>query len=78
MLDKAILYSDNSLGVAGNIFFVSDDDERIALVAQFVEQSHNVFAGFRIEIACRFVGKNDRRPGHKRARNCHTLPLATR
>ena len=42
-------------GVAGNIFFVRNDDERVALFPQFAEQSHNVLAGFGIEITGGFV-----------------------
>src|ERR1700688_935020 len=54
-----------------------DHANRGATLMQFPEQTHDRFAIARIEIASRFVGKQNRRPAGKRARDGNTLLLTT-
>jgi len=43
----------------GHVGLVGDHDERIASGMELCEQRHDLVPGFRIEIARRFVGKQD-------------------
>jgi hypothetical protein len=49
---------------------------RSAFFMQGVQQAHDFFACRKIEIACRFVGKNQRRIVNQRTRDSHALLLA--
>ena len=42
---------------------------------QAVKQRHDLDAGLRVEVSGGFVGQDDRRLVHQRARNGDTLPL---
>jgi hypothetical protein len=48
---------------------------RGAALMQLAEQVHDGFAVVRIEVTCWLVGKQNRRPPGKRARNCNALLL---
>jgi hypothetical protein len=56
---------------------MGDHANRGATLVQFAEQLHHRFAIPRIEIASRLIGKQNRRPAAKRARNGNTLLLTT-
>ena len=60
----------------GDLCVVGDEDDRAALLAQLAEQLEDVRAGFRVEVAGRFVGKDDLRIVDQRARDRHALHLA--
>ena len=55
--DLAIVHDDVALGVASNIEFVSDHDDRHPLVVQILEHAHDLDAGPAVQVAGRFVGQ---------------------
>ena len=61
--DPAVPEPHHALAVRGNIRFVRDNDNRLPVVVQFVEQGHDLNGGLRIQISCRLVRKQDRRVG---------------
>ena len=64
--DQTILNPNNAMRMPGNILFVGNNDNRIALLVKFAKQSHNLLARFRIEVPGRLVSKNDRGAGAAR------------
>ena len=46
--------------MAGDVFFVGDDDNRLALFIELLEERHDFFARFGIEISGGLVGEDDR------------------
>ncbi len=59
-----------------DVLFVSDQHDGDAFAVQFVEQSHDFFAGLAVQIAGRFIGKDQARVVDQRTRNRHALLLA--
>src|SRR5690348_13924378 len=47
--DQSVAQPHNAAGVAGDVLFVRDHDDRIALFVQLLEQLHDLFARFRVE-----------------------------
>lgn len=74
--DLSIADKDNSVGVLRDIVFMRDEDNRVALPVKVFEQRHNLFAGFRIEVASWLIRQNDRGRIDKGSGNRHTLSLA--
>src|SRR6476620_1213239 len=66
---------DDSVCTFRNLVFVGDDDYRIALGVQLFEEQHDLDTRFRVESACRLVGKQDRRMIHERSSDSNTLSL---
>ena len=68
---------DNALGIAGNIFFMGNQNNGAVQVAvELGEQFHNFDTHLGIEVTGRLVGKNNRRIVDNGAGNRHTLLLA--
>src|ERR1051325_2868541 len=74
--DQPIPDAQNAAGAAGNVFFVRDDDEGVALFRQFIKKGHDFRAGFGIEVACRLVGQEDGGIVDQRAGDGNALALA--
>ena len=47
----------------GDVLLVGDEDDRLALGVEFVEEGHDLRAGPAVEVARRLVGEQDRRAG---------------
>ncbi len=72
----AVADVDDAVRVFGDVVLVRDQDNRVALLVQAIEERHDLQAGLRVEVAGRLVGQNDRRVVHQSASDRHTLPLA--
>jgi len=57
--DEPIADADDAVGVFGDVFFVRDQNDGVALHPKLFEQGHHFFAGFGIEISGRLVGEED-------------------
>src|SRR5437588_2316829 len=73
----AVEEMDCAIGVFGKPSVVRDHADRRAAIVQFFEQGHDGLAVARIEVARRFVSKEDRRLARKSARDRDTLLLTT-
>ena len=74
-LDQTVAQMHRAPGVRGDVALVRDQNDGVAALIQIFEQRHDFFAGFGIEVAGRFVGQNDRRIVHQRARDRDALTL---
>src|SRR5208282_3407025 len=74
--DLAILEVNDAVGVLGDIVFVADQHDGVALLVQAVEQGHDLGAGLRVQVAGGLVGQDDGGIVDQRAGDGHTLPLA--
>src|ERR1700694_2532697 len=54
--DFAVANVDDAVGPLGNIVFMRDQDNRVAIAVQPREQGHDFIAGFCIQITGRLVG----------------------
>ena len=54
-----------------------DQNNGVALTVQAGEESHDFFAGTRIEVAGRLIGEHDGRRIHEGASDCDALALST-
>ena len=72
---QSILNADDTFGVTGDVLFVRNDDDGVALLAKLVEEPHDVLAGFGIQIAGGFVCKDDRGSCHECASDSDALAL---
>jgi len=57
--DHAVFDVDDAVGVLGDVVLMGDENDGIALRMQAIEQGHDLVTGLRVEIARRFVGKDD-------------------
>ena len=57
--DHAVFDVDDPISMLGNIGFVGDQNNRIALAVQVFHEFHNFIAGLRIQVAGRLVGQDD-------------------
>jgi len=64
--------------VCGDVALMRNENDGVAALIQIFEQRHDFFAGFGIEISSRFVGQDNRRLVHERARDRHALALTAR
>ena len=62
--------------MAGDLFFVRDHDDGVALLRKRFEQRHDLLTGPGVEIARGFVGQNDGWIRHQRAGDGDTLALS--
>jgi hypothetical protein len=76
-MQMAVGKLDAAVGLACNVGIVRHHQDGVTRSVQLAEYlKHDVFVGF-VEIASRFVGKNQLRLVDKRARDGHTLLFAT-
>ena len=77
--DQPIAHGDDPPGVGGDIGFMSDDDDRHALIAVERDQRfHDLMRGLGVEIAGGFVGEQHARAVDQRSRDGDALLLAAR
>lgn len=76
--DFAVADMDDSMGVAGDIRLVCHDDNGVSLGVELVHQRHDFSAGLGVEVASRFVRKNDGRIIDQRSRDGDALALTAR
>jgi len=69
---------DDALGVFGDVALVGDHQDRPAGVVQLLEQSHDLFAGLRVEVAGRLVGEQEGRLVGQRSGDRDPLALSPR
>src|SRR6266542_4313545 len=74
-LNESIAQMHSAPRVRRDIPFVRYEDDRVTALIQTLEQIHDLFAGFRIEITGRLVGQNNRRPVDERTRDGDALTL---
>ena len=74
--DHPIFDVNDAMGVLRDVVLVGYEDNGISLSVETVKQGHDVIAGLRVEVASRFVGKNDGGLVHQRPGNRHSLPLS--
>ena len=75
-LDQSVAQMHGAARVRGDVPLVRDENDGVAALVKVLEQRHDFFAGFGIEIAGRFVRQNDRRIVHQRAGDGDALALA--
>ena len=74
---RAVAKSDCARAAFGHVAIMRDDqDRRPESSMQIVDQRENLRAVWRVEIACRLIGQQDRRIHGQRARDRNPLPLA--
>ena len=57
--DLAVTQTDDALGVAGDLFLVRDDDDRLPGGVQFLEERDDLVGRGRVEVARWLVGEQD-------------------
>src|SRR6187402_2493267 len=67
-LDQTVAQAHDPVRVRGDLVFVRDQDDGVALGMQVAEHAHDLGAGGAVEVAGRFVGQDDRGVAHERAR----------
>ena len=77
-MDEAVLYEDDSVCVVGDGLLVRDDDDRDALLVEFVKERHDFFAARGVEVAGGFVGEEDVGILHEGASDGDALLLSAR
>src|SRR4051794_24974109 len=75
VLDYAVAYGDDALGVLRDVWFMRDQDDGLAAVVQRLKDAHDLLGRARVEVAGRLVGEKHGRIGHERARDGHALLL---
>src|SRR5205814_1681774 len=75
---EAIANTNNPASMTRHVLLVRDHDNGVALVREVLEQSHDLDAGFGIEVAGRLVGEKDGGPVDQGSRNRDALALAAR
>jgi hypothetical protein len=58
-LDHAVLEMDLAAGVLGDVVFVGDQDDRLALRRAAAEEREDFLGGLRVEVARGLVGQED-------------------
>src|SRR6266852_2748817 len=59
--DDAVLDIDDAVSIAGDVMFVSHQDDGVSLGVELIEQTHDLFAGLRIQVPGGLVGEVDGR-----------------
>lgn len=72
----AVLHLNDAIRLHGYVHFVRDDDDRDAALMQFVENVHDLLAGFAVEVSRGFVGEDQLGAVHDCAGDGYTLTLA--
>ena len=74
---QAVEYVDDAVGVLGDRRIVRNHDQRVVVaLGHLLDEAENFLARAAVQVARRFVGKDDLRVGNERARNAHALLLA--
>src|SRR5262249_11202334 len=73
-----VLHDEDAGGELRDVGFVRHQDDGDAGAAQLLEESHDLEAGARVEVAGRLVGQDDLGRGDERARDGDALLLAAR
>ena len=73
--DFAVAHVDDAVGVQGDIVFVGDEHDGVALLVEAFEQRHDFVTGGGIEVAGGLVGQQDRRVVDQGASDRHALAL---
>ena len=76
-LDATVHQLDGPVGMAGDVGFVSNNDNGVAVGMQPVEQGHDLNAGLGIEISSGLIGQQDGRVVYQGPRNRDPLALAS-
>src|SRR5437899_14488 len=76
--DLAVPDVDRASGVVGDGLLVGDEDDRVALRVQLLEQPHDLLPGDGVEVAGRLVGEQDGRAHDEGPGDRHPLALAAR
>ncbi|KAF5038182.1 hypothetical protein DSECCO2_556940 [anaerobic digester metagenome] len=77
--DHTVPDGDNAVGVARQLVVMGDQHKGDAVVVRHVdEQAHDLQRGAAVQVAGRFVCKNDFWLCHKGSGNAHALLLAAR
>ena len=76
--DAPVSHDNIAFRKSGNIQLVSNHDDGDSLVVEFLKYAHDLDAGLAVEIAGRFICKEERRLVHQGACDGHTLLLAAR
>ena len=73
---QAVEYVDDAVGVLGDRRIVRNHDQRVVVaLGHLLDEAENFLARAAVQVARRFVGKDDLRVGNERARNAHALLL---
>ena len=74
--DDAVANSNDTMGIFGDVGFVGDQHDSVALGMKFVEECHDLITGFGVQISSRFVREDDGRVVYKSAGDGDALALA--
>src|SRR5258708_5978759 len=74
----AIAQVDCPAAMGGDFRLVGHNEQRDALLVQFLEQAHDLFAGASVEVSGRLVREDYGRIRYKRARDGNALALPAR
>ena len=72
----AILNADDPFRLRRNPIIMCNENHGAALLAELMQDAHDLLAGMGIKVAGRLVGQNDRGTGCHRACDRHALLLA--
>src|SRR5262245_23359997 len=75
LLDLTVADMNRAAGERRNVGFMGHKYDGISSLMKPLEQRHDFSAGLRVEIACRLVGKQNRRVVHERPGDRHALTL---
>src|SRR5882757_9692889 len=75
--DVAVADGDDAVGILGDIGLVGNDDDGVAVGVEVVEESHDLVAGFGVEVSGGLVGEDDGRAVDEGASDGDALALAT-
>ena len=70
--------TDNTEGMLGDVRFMRDQDDRVSLPVQVLEEHHDLFAGLGVQVSGRLIGQDDRGAVRQRARQRQPLTLSAR
>lgn len=76
--DFAVADADDAAGSLGDILFVRDQNDGVAVLMKFIKKEHDFVARGRIQVAGRFIGQEDGGPVDQSARDGDTLTLTAR
>ena len=74
--EHAVLDSKDTVRTISDALVVRNRDQREPLRLQFLKECEDISAGAGIEIACRLIREDHRRPCHESTRDRDTLALA--
>ena len=57
--DLAVTNEDNAVSMVCNVVFMGDENDGVSLTVEILEEGHDFFAGFRIQVARGLVRQDD-------------------